>query len=243
MAPAQTYSTGQCVPRREECPWLPICRGDLWVFFSRGEKVFGELLRTDQQRGFWTVEHGFAEFQWPPKADRPRCMWSGVATHNGGRYPSGVPACRGKSVCSGGPLATHSVFELDHQGQHARLGLRGIELCGAARLEGGGAGQARIRFFRRSMSDYRGGRGRLPGIAPVPHRNRARRCFWLAKINQIVCGPWPPTPTPAMFSVSLGGVNPRPRKRVWEQWRNAARHRRPTSVRERAARDFFLFCS
>src|ERR1700756_3157039 len=34
--------------------------------------------------------------------------------------------------------------------------------------------------------------------------------FWLARLIKLV-RPMPPTPTPAMFSVSLGGVNPRPR--------------------------------
>src|SRR5205807_6745638 len=34
--------------------------------------------------------------------------------------------------------------------------------------------------------------------------------FWLATLMRLL-RPMPPTPTPAMFSVSLGGVNPRPR--------------------------------
>src|SRR5438046_7633837 len=34
--------------------------------------------------------------------------------------------------------------------------------------------------------------------------------FWLERLIRLV-RPMPPTPTPAMFSVSLGGVNPRPR--------------------------------
>src|SRR6267154_4597950 len=34
--------------------------------------------------------------------------------------------------------------------------------------------------------------------------------FWLARLIRLV-RPMPPTPTPATFSVSLGGVNPRPR--------------------------------
>src|ERR1700704_3171451 len=34
--------------------------------------------------------------------------------------------------------------------------------------------------------------------------------FWLARLIRLL-RPMPPTPTPAMFSVSLGGVNPRPR--------------------------------
>src|SRR5438094_9760291 len=34
--------------------------------------------------------------------------------------------------------------------------------------------------------------------------------FWLARLMRLA-RPMPPTPTPAMFSVSLGGVNPRPR--------------------------------
>src|SRR5260370_35669422 len=33
--------------------------------------------------------------------------------------------------------------------------------------------------------------------------------FWLARLIRLV-RPMPPTPTPAMFSVSLGAVNPRP---------------------------------
>src|SRR6266850_38238 len=34
--------------------------------------------------------------------------------------------------------------------------------------------------------------------------------FWLARLIRLL-RPMPPTPTPAMLSVSLGGVNPRPR--------------------------------
>src|SRR5438132_10946714 len=34
--------------------------------------------------------------------------------------------------------------------------------------------------------------------------------FWLARLMRLA-RPMPPTPTLAMFSVSLGGVNPRPR--------------------------------
>src|SRR2546425_5468905 len=34
--------------------------------------------------------------------------------------------------------------------------------------------------------------------------------FWLARLIRLL-RPMPPTPTPAMFNVSLGGVNPRPR--------------------------------
>src|SRR5882724_6160661 len=34
--------------------------------------------------------------------------------------------------------------------------------------------------------------------------------FWLARLMRLA-RPMPPTPTPAMLSVSLGGVNPRPR--------------------------------
>src|SRR6266581_3509558 len=36
--------------------------------------------------------------------------------------------------------------------------------------------------------------------------------FWLARLIRLL-RPMPPTPMPAMFSVSLGGVNPRPRTR------------------------------
>src|SRR5260370_17983781 len=34
--------------------------------------------------------------------------------------------------------------------------------------------------------------------------------FWLARLMRLL-RPMPPTPTAAMFNVSLGGVNPRPR--------------------------------
>src|SRR5712691_825451 len=34
--------------------------------------------------------------------------------------------------------------------------------------------------------------------------------FWLARLIRLL-RPMPPTPTPATFNVSLGGVNPRPR--------------------------------
>src|SRR3981081_4964756 len=34
--------------------------------------------------------------------------------------------------------------------------------------------------------------------------------FWLERFMRLL-RPMPPTPTPAMFNVSLGGVNPRPR--------------------------------
>src|ERR1700741_335448 len=37
--------------------------------------------------------------------------------------------------------------------------------------------------------------------------------FWLARLIRLL-RPMPPTPTPATFSVSLGGVNPRPRTRL-----------------------------
>src|SRR5438094_9528090 len=77
----------------------------------------------------------------------------------------------------------------------------------AAPSPGCGGADRSMRFFSLSMSISSRSN---PLSAYRQSTSQSATMFWLERLIRLV-RPMPPTPTPAMFSVSLGGVNPRPR--------------------------------